>query len=41
MILIPPEYANHGSGLIEWNEDARTMPPDGPRRTTGSGTPLR
>ena len=41
MILIPPAYAYHGSGLIEWKLDARTPPPLGPRSTTGSGTPAR
>ena len=32
---------SHGSGLVEWKLDARTPPPDGPRSTTGTGTPLR
>ena len=41
MILMPPVYTNHGSGLIEWKFDARTPPPLGPRRTTGNGTPAR
>ena len=37
----PPTWANSGSGFWEWNADARTPPPEGPRRTIGSGTPLR
>ena len=37
-ILIPPEYANQGSGLIEWKDEARTIPASrGPRSTTGRG----
>src|SRR2546423_1006614 len=28
----PGAWANHGSGLCEWNADPRTPPPDGPPR---------
>jgi len=41
MTFRPGACANHGSGFVEWKFDARTPPPDGPRRTTGSGTPVR
>jgi hypothetical protein len=41
MTFRPGACEIHGSGFVEWKLEARTPPPEGPRSTTGTGTPLR
>ncbi len=40
-IFNPGVWAKYASGFCEWNGPPCTPPPDGPRTTSGTPTPVR